>query len=124
MKSIILLDDDEIAQIISKKMISIVLPDSKTTCFFSPIACTAFLESANDRNQFILFSDLNLPDADGWTFLSHIISRKLLNHSQIVVLTSEELCEDGRELKSKLGIEHCVPKPLSPDFLEKHLRNI
>ncbi|MDP4826413.1 MAG: response regulator [Flavobacteriales bacterium] len=124
MKSIILLDDDEIAQIISKKMISLVLPDSETTCFFSPIACTAFLESINDSDQCILFSDLNLPDTDGWTFLSDIVTRKLLKPSQIIVLTSEELCEEGREIKSKLGIKHCLPKPLSTDFLEKHLRNI
>ena len=124
MKHFIILDDDEIAQIISKKMIKLVLPDSETTCFFSPVTCTTFLESINDKREFILISDLNLPDADGWTFLSDIINRKLLNPNQIIVRTSEELCEEGLETKSELGIVHCIPKPLSTDFLEKHLRNI
>lgn len=124
MKYIILLDDDEIAHIISKKMISLVLPEAKTFCFFSPFKCTNFLESIDHRDQYVLFSDLNLPDVEGWTFISDVVNRKLLNPEQIVVLTSEELCEEGQDIKRKLGIKHCVPKPLSTDFIEKHLKNI
>lgn len=121
MKFIIILDDDEIAQIINKKVISWVYPHLETICFYSPLDCLKFLESIQDKNEYILFSDLNLPDLDGWSFISEVIHKSMLPVDQIMVVTSEELCEEGLSIKEKLGIKHCIPKPLTVESLKKHL---
>lgn len=120
-KKIMLVDDDAICNLISKKTLERMGIDTEITVALNGAEAMDILnESAQQSDSYpdIIFLDLNMPVMDGFEFLDAFNnSSKIPKESiDIVVVTSSEDPTDIRKIQER-GIKHFITKPLSESKL-------
>ncbi len=122
-ESIFCVDDDPIAIMLAKKVIS------KSN--FSKVISTAqngeealsFFESLSNNDNIstpkLIFLDLNMPVMDGWEFLDHFKTEQysLYNNTPIVVLSSTIDPKDINKAKEYPMIIEFLSKPITVEML-------
>jgi CheY-like chemotaxis protein len=120
MRKILLVDDDQptnvLHEIILKKFTSVPLT-IKT--FLNGKQALDYLKEA--PGQYIIFLDINMPTMSGWDFLD--ASHNIEGHdgTRIFILTSSINPEDEQKAAKYPEVNGFEIKPLSVDFLKKHV---
>jgi len=119
--SILLVDDDEINNFISIKLIKKVLLNTQiTSCLNGKFAIDELLEinRVNPSNlpDFILL-DINMPIMNGWEFLDEFTKLKLdaLGKTRIFIISSSVFSNDIARAKSYPIVKDFVSKPLTSE---------
>jgi len=117
---VILVDDDELTNILNKKIINSVLPAMATETFLDIDDALEWLKDNDKNGDFLIFLDLNFPRRSGWDFLEEYKVFDVL--SKVVMLSSSIVQSDKIKAFSYKFVLQFMSKPLSFDFLETKLK--
>ncbi|MFN3640913.1 MAG: response regulator [Flavobacterium sp.] len=115
MKTIVVIDDDPIYQMLVKKMIDKVEPGHTIVNFLN---ITDNLEKildlfSNQKKEIIVLLDINLPGIDGWEFLDLLNAKDFdKNHIRIYLVSSSVDREDHEKSQTCPKVIKYYSKPL------------
>jgi len=108
MSIIILVDDQPIANFITRKLLEIEGYNKNVLDFTNPEEALTYLE---DKQKTLIFLDLNMPEMNGWEFMDSLES-KGQKHKIIILSSSTSSIDQNRAKKYKSVIKY-VEKPLN-----------
>lgn len=108
MSSIILVDDQPIANFITRKLLEIEGFNEDVLDFTNPEEALAYLE---DKQNILIFLDLNMPEMNGWEFLDSLKAKG--QKHRIVILTSSTSSIDRKRAAEYPSVIEYVEKPLN-----------
>ncbi len=118
---ICLVDDDQLTNIIHKKIITIFLPNTPVKIFDDIEPALSYLKRYPYNNR-IIFLDLNFPKGrSGWDFLDDY--QKSEANSPIIVLSSSINNEDKNKSKKYKKVLEYFYKPLTAENLHKYIKH-
>ena len=124
-RSILLIDDDPITNMINTKIIEKGLDlDYKVVAFTNPYEAIQQLQqwsaSAEDEFPGILFLDINMPQMDGWEFLEEFqkLPASALEKCSVVMLSSSIDRDDIERSRTYKVVREFISKPLTADILK------
>ena len=124
-KSIVLIDDDPIANMISTKLIQRTLP-LKVLAFTNAeealrLVCSKHPEPLTSKA--LIFLDINMPHMDGWQFLDEFqkLESSVQKNFTIIMLTSSIDMDDIQKSKSYDCVDDFISKPLTQEKLRSIL---
>lgn len=125
MKTIWVVDDDEIIQFIIKRSIQNISPDFNILSFINGEEAIEALLDKSKNNQLpdIILLDINMPVMDGWEFISKFDSMKsnINKKVAIYILTSSTALEDKKQAKQYESIINYINKPIEASLLKEIL---
>jgi len=116
-QTVLIIDDQEAHRTIVKKY----LPKVTDIVYLEFESAKEALMEISDIRATLIICDINMPDIDGWSFLSRYQEIMPNNYTPIILVSSEFDGNDGqmREKAMKLGASDFIPKP----FIEKDFQN-
>lgn len=118
-RSIVLVDDDPINNLINVKVIERSLSFFKIKVFTNPIEALNQLKkwSVSEAHEFpeIIFLDINMPEIDGWEFLERFekLPASILQKCNVIMLSSSIDYKDVERSKKYKSVKEFVSKPLN-----------
>lgn len=117
---IVLIDDDELTNILNKKIINSVLPDVAIEIFLDVDDALEWLKTNDEKGDYLIFLDINFPSRSGWDFLEDYQAFPIL--SKVIMLSSSIVQSDKIKALSYKNVIQYLSKPLSFNFLEMILK--
>jgi CheY-like chemotaxis protein len=123
--SILLVDDDEINNFISIKLIKKVLLNTEIiACLNGKFAIDELLEiSRKDPNKLpdYILLDINMPIMNGWEFLDEYIKQKIdpEGKTKIYIISSSVFSNDISKAKSYPQVKDFISKPLNVEKINE-----
>ena len=122
-KSVMLIDDNEIDNIINEKIIEANSFAENILVFQTGQEALEFLNSNQDNESDlpeIVFLDINMPIMDGFQFLEDFekFSEKVLEKCKIIMLSSSISPKDIDRAASSKYVKKYLNKPLNARYLE------
>lgn len=119
-----LVDDDEINNFISRKVISMFGAKVEIVEFLDPNEALEQLEEVNEQKTRLpdfIFLDINMPQMSGWNFLEKFkeFAQFNIRLTKIIMLSSSVFEEDISRAKKYDCVVQYLSKPLSIDSLEQ-----
>ncbi|MDT0642924.1 response regulator [Zunongwangia sp. F363] len=115
MSPIYLIDDQPIANFITKKLLQIEGYDQNVQDFTNPVE--AFNVIKEEEKDVLIFLDLNMPEMSGWDFLDKMKTMGLAHRTIILTSSTSEL--DHEKAREYPWVIDYVVKPLNKDkFIE------
>lgn len=123
--TIALIDDDEIFQFTTSRIIKLTNLPFNITQFFNGEQAIAYLSknaAYTDKLPDIILLDINMPVIDGWMFLDEFktLANNLKKNITIYMVSSSIAPEDIRRAKSNPLVSDYLVKPISLETL-KHV---
>jgi len=114
---ILLVDDDDVTNFLSREMLRIYMPSPKIdTTLNGQEAIDYLLSRADDPEQLpdIILLDINMPVMDGWEFLAEFekLKRPGFEKIHIIMFTSSVYYEDIGKAKTYSIVTDIFSKPL------------
>ena len=114
----IVIDDDKINNILCRKIIIGVAPESEIQTFFDPNAGLRYIKSAygsREANNVILLLDINMPTLFGWEVLEEFktFSEVIRQHFMIFMLSSSVDPNDKEKADNSPLVSGYIEKPLT-----------
>ncbi len=122
-----LVDDDEINNFISVKLIKKTLLNTEIcTCLNGKFAIDQLIEiKSNDPDQLpdYILLDINMPIMNGWEFLDEYIKQdiEMSGKVKIYIISSSVFNNDINKAKSYSLVKDFISKPLSVDKIKEVL---
>ena len=115
----VLIDDSDIDLFIQKRFLEVYHFSEELVLYKSADEALTSLKTTDDPPD-VIFLDLNMPDADGFTFLKNFKSlpANVTRKSKIVVLTSSESNIDRDYVLTFHSVIHFITKPLKHSDIE------
>lgn len=76
-------------------------------------------ENTDSPNPEVIFIDINMPQIDGWKFLSLLGEMKIENFPAIIMLSTSINPRDEERAKNNPHVFDFMNKPLTIEYLEK-----
>lgn len=118
-KKICIIDDDPVYKLVTKKLINKTNLFSHTTEFSNGSEAFQYFESTHDLPEIILL-DLEMPEMDGWEFLTEFckLEKKLHIDSTVYIATSSIALEDKEKAKKFNCVKDFLSKPINLEKLQ------
>ena len=120
LEKIILVDDDELTNILNKKIINSVLPNTAVEVFLDIDEALSWLKVNDQSGNYLIFLDINFPGRNGWDFMQDYSSFSIV--SKVIMLSSSIVQADKIKALAYKNVVQYLSKPLSFDFLETLLK--
>ncbi|WP_233268721.1 response regulator [Mucilaginibacter lacusdianchii] len=123
--SILLVDDDEINNFISVKLIKKAIAHTEiNSCLDGSYAINQLLEIQQDNPENLpdyILLDINMPIMNGWEFLDEYkrLGIDPLGKSKIYIISSSVFSNDINKAKSYTLVKDFVSKPLNVDRIKE-----
>lgn len=114
---VLLIDDDEIFNFVTKRIISRVEPEVIVSAFENPEVAFKILPSFKPD---LVLLDLNMPHLNGWSFLDKMEEEGL--EFPVIVLTSSILKEDKSKARAYKNVFGYITKPIEVKHLSAILK--
>lgn len=119
-KTIILIDDDTLTNLINKRFIQMISPSVKVIVFTDIAAAASFLKSMNPSVDALILLDVNFPFSSGWDFLAQYHQFQI--QSKVIVLSSSiDTFDRDKARKYPMVIDY-ITKPLSLEMVKEILQ--
>eukprot|EP01136_Pigoraptor_vietnamica_P006778 Opistho-1_new@40131 len=126
-KQVLLIDDDLIVNLINTRVIQLTDPDMKVSSVTNGCEALQRLRGIPDSgvNVFpdLIFIDINMPEMDGWEFLTelkHFPEGSLSNCSFIMLTSSIDLFDIQKAKKNPIVDDYLI-KPLNIEMFKSLL---
>lgn len=117
-KHIFIIDDDPISTIILKKNLELVSISKEIETFSNGKDAFDYLEKKYQKDEkYIIFLDINMPEMNGWDFLSKVESLLTHKNTTIYLLTSSINKADMEKARQFSIIEKYLSKPICKEVL-------
>jgi len=114
----VIVDDDDIFNMLSRKMIQKCGFDPEPKTFLNGRLASEFLKQDYNKDQtYVVFLDINMPVMDGWEFLESIEAFANPENMLIFMVTSSTDEEDINKANSNKYILKYLSKPVLSDDL-------
>jgi CheY-like chemotaxis protein len=132
LKCIMLIDDDEHDNFFHERAIHKINRETVVVAMTSGKNALEYLKSMEVNIKIppdLIFLDLNMPDVDGWEFLSEFsrLGEEIKKRSVIMILTTSKNPNDKLRIKAWNFVAGFYNKPLTKEILEeiiiKYFRN-
>jgi two-component system, NarL family, nitrate/nitrite response regulator NarL len=123
----LLIDDSEIDLFIQKRFLEVFQLSSHISTYTSASEALTWLQTVSeDDAPDTIFLDLNMPNIDGFGFLSLFekVPDSVRKKVRIVVLTSSNNPHDLEKAKSSRNVIQYITKPLKQTDMEKLLEKL
>jgi CheY-like chemotaxis protein len=118
-KKVIIVEDDIIFQVITKRMVMKMGLDDQPSIFANGLEALNFLERERpDPKASLIFLDINMPVMSGWEFLDEISVREEFSTYPVIMATSSINDSDTEKAKEYAQIIAYLNKPLNQDELQ------
>jgi len=120
-KKAVLIDDSDIDLFIQKRFLEVYHFSDELEMYNSANEALTSLKTKETAAPDVIFLDLNMPDADGFTFLKNFsnLPASIVTKSKIVVLTSSESNIDRDSVMKYSSVIHFITKPLKHTDIEE-----
>jgi len=119
MKNILIIDDCEADQFLSKFLIQKISPNVSISQAYDGIEALDLLEKMKEAPD-VIFIDINMPRMNGYEFLK-IYSQKYDNKPKIFILTSSNESVDQERSHKFECVESFITKPITNDLISQLL---
>ena len=119
-RKIILVDDDELTNILNKKLIQAVLPSADIEVFVDIDNALDWLKTNDRAGDLLIFLDINFPRRNGWDFMEDY--DKFSSTSKVIMLSSSIDHADNKRAMQYKEVLQYISKPLSYEYLESILK--
>lgn len=116
LKRVWFIDDDEINNMLSVRMLGRISPDSKSTTFLNAEDALEAILNKNNALPDSIFLDINMPRMNGWEFLDQLIVREI--YIPVYMLTSSIDPRDQEKAGSYEMVKDFISKPLREERLK------
>lgn len=133
-EKVMCVDDDPIALLLSKLVISKADFASQVITAANGEIAIQYLERPevieeehNSKNPLVILLDLNMPVMDGWEFLEQFSTTLYLDHyktTKVILLSSSIDPNDIERSKDFSMVAAFLPKPLTKEMLQTILQKI
>ena len=110
MKKVMLVDDQEMANFIVKKMMEIHMADTEVRDFTDPVKA---FKSLPDEAPHLILLDLNMPVMNGWDFLEEMKAQEI--QIPVIILTSSTSAQDLEKSKAYSNVQDFYHKPMQKE---------
>lgn len=110
------LDDDEINNLIIRKVIEDIAPDVAIIDFQNALKALDFLKKESNTIG-LLFLDIGLLEMDAWEFLEKLAGIK--PDLNVIIITVSLKEEDYQKAKNYAQVKHYIVKPLNKVKLQQ-----
>lgn len=119
MKHILIVDDDPVATLILKKNLELIQVNQETITFSNGEEAYAyFKKNYNEKENYYVFLDINMPLMNGWDFLNSIAPFINKANTHIYILTSSINKLDMDKATQYILIEKYLSKPINKEVLK------
>ncbi len=119
MKHILIVDDDPVATLILKKNLELIQVNQETITFSNGEEAYAYFKKKyNEKENYYVFLDINMPLMNGWDFLNSIDSFINKANTHIYILTSSINKLDMDKATQYTLIEKYLSKPINKEVLK------
>jgi len=119
MKHILIVDDDPVATLILKKNLELIQVNQETITFSNGEEAYAyFKKNYNEKENYYVFLDINMPLMNGWDFLNSIDPFINKANTHIYILTSSINKLDMDKATQYTLIEKYLSKPINKEVLK------
>ena len=118
-KKLLIVDDDPVFRLITKRLVSHSFPEKEIMQFENGKEACEFLRSSKNkikRAQILL--DINMPVMNGWEFLDACSIEADKSDLHIYIVTSSVDESDKKKAENYPIVKGFVEKPLSKDFIQ------
>lgn len=124
--TIALIDDDEVFQFTTSRIIKLTNLPFTVTQFFNGEQAIAYLSknaAETDKLPDIILLDINMPVIDGWMFLDQFkaLTKDIKKKITIYMVSSSIAPEDIKRAKSNPLVSDYLVKPVSPETIKQVL---
>jgi len=120
LKKVWFIDDDEINNMLSLRMMNRVLPESEAKTFLNAEEALQLLMEQNPALPDSIFLDINMPRMNGWEFLDELAVRNI--QIPIYMLTSSIDPRDQEKAGNYEHVKDFISKPLREERLKMLLK--
>ncbi len=121
-KSVWVIDDDEIYQIIIKKMITRAEIFEEQAYYANAKEALKDLTSSRKFPPDVIMLDINMPEMDGWQFIEELRTHfkdDLFKRTRIFIVSSSIAYSDREQAESYPEITGFITKPVSIDKIKE-----
>lgn len=112
-KKVMLVDDMEIANFISKKIIQNMLSDVEVYDFTNPALA---YEQIDEIHPDLILLDLNMPVMDGWAFLERMQAENKQEYKVLILTSSTSEVDKEKGMQFSNVLDFCS-KPLNKELI-------
>ncbi|MBW3466439.1 response regulator [Arthrospiribacter ruber] len=117
-KSIILVDDDPINNLINKRLITKLSISEKVEEFLEAEKALQKLKTMDPGETTLILLDINMPVMNGWDFLNVYLKEFPDRNDRIFVLSSSIDLQDRQKAMQYKVVKGFVEKPLTPEKMK------
>ena len=119
MLKVLIIDDDDIVLLVERKMLQRCKISAEPISFKGGKPALEYLSEIKDDEDFLILLDINMPQMNGWEFLSQLELLNKKNQIFVIMVTSSVDRYDKEVAQKYSRVIGFIEKPITADNCEK-----
>ncbi|UJH91338.1 response regulator [Antarcticibacterium sp. 1MA-6-2] len=119
MLKVLLIDDDEIVLLVQRKLLQRCNFEQEIISYRSAKSALNYLSQVSDSDDFLILLDVNMPQMNGWDFISQLSKMEVVDRTHILMVTSSIELNDKEVAENYPNVFDFIEKPFNADNCKK-----